>query len=286
MKGIIKEFIDYVFYIGFMTTETFPLFVQLLQEKQYIDYNYKNNEEKRINIKKVFIEYCLKLTTEQIKLISSNIYEKYIINKKKINQRGLIKMFSIYKKKKNENIKEMLNKWKMKMPNYKSNIYNKFNYREINDNKNLINYNDTFFTNCLKDSKSEINILKSNNIIYRKYLNDTFMNRLNHYSYKSENSKEKIYNSNQEICEMSCTFSPNLSLTKSINDNYHKKKLSQDFDYPNFKNKRNYERLYNQYKININNKKLLQKKFDLNDGITFSPRINKIKNFKKKILYK
>ena len=85
---------------------------------------------------------------------------------------------------------------------------------------------------------------------------------------------------------MSCTFSPNLSLTKSINDNYHKKKLSQDFDYPNFKNKRNYERLYNQYKININNKKLLQKKFDLNDGITFSPRINKIKNFKKKILYK
>ena len=286
MKGIIKEFIDYVFYIGVMTTETFPLFVQLLQEKQYIDYNYKNNEEKRINIKKVFIEYCLKLTTEQIKLISSNIYEKYIINKKKINQRGLIKMFSIYKKKKNENIKEMLNKWKMKMPNYKSNIYNKFNYREINDNKNLINYNDTFFTNCLKDSKSEINILKSNNIIYRKYLNDTFMNRLNHYSYKSENSKEKIYNSNEEICEMSCTFSPNLSLTKSINDNYHKKKLSQDFDYPNFKNKRNYERLYNQYKININNKKLLQKKFDLNDGITFSPRINKIKNFKKKILYK
>ena len=286
MKGIIKEFIDYVFYIGVMTTQTFPLFVQLLQEKQYIDYNYKNNEEKRINIKKVFIEYCLKLTTEQIKLISSNIYEKYIINKKKINQRGLIKMFSIYKKKKNENIKEMLNKWKMKMPNYKSNIYNKFNYREINDNKNLINYNDTFFTNCLKDSKSEINILKSNNIIYRKYLNDTFMNRLNHYSYKSENSKEKIYNSNEEICEMSCTFSPNLSLTKSINDNYHKKKLSQDFDYPNFKNKRNYERLYNQYKININNKKLLQKKFDLNDGITFSPRINKIKNFKKKILYK
>ena len=105
MKGIIKEFIDYVFYIGVMTTETFPLFVQLLQEKQYIDYNYKNNEEKRINIKKVFIEYCLKLTTEQIKLISSNIYEKYIINKKKINQRGLIKMFSIYKKKKNENAK-------------------------------------------------------------------------------------------------------------------------------------------------------------------------------------
>ena len=287
MKGIIKEFIDYVFYIGVMTTETFPLFVQLLQEKQYIDYNYKNNEEKRINIKKVFIEYCLKLTTEQIKLISSNIYEKYIINKKKINQRGLIKMFSIYKKKKNENIKEMLNKWKMKMPNYKSNIYNKFNYREINDNKNLINYNDTFFTNCLKDSKSEINILKSNNIIYRKYLNDTFMNRLNHYSYKSENSKEKIYNSNEEICEISCTFSPNLSLTKSINDNFHKKKISQDFDYPNLKNnKRIYERLYNQYKININNKKILQKKFDSNDGITFAPRINKGKNLKKKIVYK
>ena len=34
-----KEFIDYTFYIGVITTETFPLFVQLLQEKKYINYN-------------------------------------------------------------------------------------------------------------------------------------------------------------------------------------------------------------------------------------------------------
>ncbi len=288
MKGIMKEFIDYIFYIGVVTTETFPLFVQLLQEKKFIDYNYKNYEEKGINLKKVFIEYFLKLTTEQIKIISSNIYEKFITNKKKINQRSLIKMFSIYKKKKNENIKEILNKWKIKMTKYKFNIYNKFNNRDINNNNNnLINHNNTSLTNFLKDSKSEKNILKPNNIIYRKYLNDTFMNRLSHYSYKSENSKEKIFNSNEEICEISCTFSPNLSLTKSINDNFHKKKISQDFDYPNLKNnKRIYERLYNQYKININNKKILQKKFDSNDGITFAPRINKGKNLKKKIVYK
>ena len=172
MKGIIKEFIDYVFYIGVMTTETFPLFVQLLQEKKYINYNYKNDEEKSKVIKKVFIEYFFKLTTEQKKIISSNIYEKFICNKKKSSQRGLIKMFSIYKKKKNENIKDKLYKWRMKIPNYK-NIYNIFNKKNINDNNNLINYNNNniFFTKYLKDSQSEINILKPNNIIYRKYIN-------------------------------------------------------------------------------------------------------------------
>ena len=283
-----KEFIDYTFYIGVITTETFPLFVQLLQEKKYINYNYKNDEEKSKVIKKVFIEYFFKLTTEQKKIISSNIYEKFICNKKKSSQRGLIKMFSIYKKKKNENIKDKLYKWRMKIPNYK-NIYNIFNKKNINDNNNLINYNNNniFFTKYLKDSQSEINILKPNNIIYRKYINDNFMNRLSHYSFKSDNSKEKLYNSNEEIYEMSCTFTPNLSLTKSINDNFHKKKLSQDFDNSNLKNnKMIFERLYNQYKINNNNKKILQKKFDSNDGITFSPKINKTKHFKKKIVYK
>ena len=283
-----KEFIDYTFYIGVITTETFPLFVQLLQEKKYINYNYKNDEEKSKVIKKVFIEYFFKLTTEQKKIISSNIYEKFICNKKKSSQRGLIKMFSIYKKKKNENIKDKLYKWRMKIPNYK-NIYNIFNKKNINDNNNLINYNNNniFFTKYLKDSQSEINILKPNNIIYRKYINDKFMNRLSHYSFKSDNSKEKLYNSNEEIYEMSCTFTPNLSLTKSINDNFHKKKVSQDFDNSNLKNnKMIFERLYNQYKINNNNKKILQKKFDSNDGITFSHKINKTKHFKKRIVYK
>ena len=67
-----------------------------IKSKKRDNSNNKNNNSNN----KVFIEYFFKLTTEQKKIISSNIYEKFICNKKKSSQRGLIKMFSIYKKKK------------------------------------------------------------------------------------------------------------------------------------------------------------------------------------------
>lgn len=162
-------------------------------------------------------------------------------------------------------------------------IYNKFQYKKQKFKIQQWNLRAiTQFTSyCSKASKKSTSYGK--NIMSSSYSSlRNFFARQEHFSTRKSTSKEKILLDQEEKTSMQCTFTPNMSLSHSVSlsslrtkNDTHRSYRTIDSNNTITKRKKidkqKIEKLYNDYKNKQIYKKKLQKKFDKEDGMTFSP---------------
>ena len=114
---------------------------------------------------------------------------------------------------------------------------------------------------------------------------------MNKYNKQKENNKKLHESLKEEEINLFCTFSPDLTLTKK--NNFKKRPLTNKRN--NFKENIEKERpkrkvdnelmlkLYNDYQLNTLRKQKLKENIDKENGITFSPRLNKDSKYNKNI---
>ena len=242
MENQIKNFFDYLFYIGVTSDETSSVIIQLLTSK------YNNFKFESCGIDDLLIslicDYFKLLTEQQLMLIGKNIYEQFLRNKfitkiKHVKKLIIIKYHFIKRK-----IKKYFNKWRLKTINLTT---------TLNQNDNIKNYDISYSSS----SYSSLNI-------------SNFLNKLDYYNEIKNKEINKLKDLSETNIMKNCTFIPNLNKRKKRNkrllsENEVIKKRSRDL----------YNSLYDEYKYKIDAKKELTKKIYDNCGYTFSPKINK-----------
>ena len=242
MENQIKNFFDYLFYIGVTSDETSSVIIQLLTSK------YNNFKFESCGIDDLLIslicDYFKLLTEQQLMLIGKNIYEQFLRNKfitkiKHVKKLIIIKYHFIKRK-----IKKYFNKWRLKTINLTT---------TLNQNDNIKNYDISYSSS----SYSSLNI-------------SNFLNKLDYYNEIKNKEINKLKDLSETNIMKNCTFIPNLNKKKKRNkrllsENEVIKKRSRDL----------YNSLYDEYKYKIDAKKELTKKIYDNCGYTFSPKINK-----------
>ena len=119
-----------------------------------------------------------------------------------------------------------------------------------------------------------------------------FFERMNKYNIKKEKNKQLQESLKEEEINLFCTFSPDLTLTKKNNNSkkpipFNKKHIIKEYiseEKP--KRKVNNEamiKLYNDYHQSTLRKEKLKESIDKENGLTFSPRVNKDSKYNKNI---
>ena len=281
-----QEFINYLKYIGFINEETYPVFSSELDSNSEQENNNKNPKLKLITAMSNYIKL---LSDEQTKKIMTDIYERYLENKIKINSKKLLNLIRIYR---NKEIKfymiywyklsqYLLHKEIQKYQQYNNNKSEEFlEMKTINNNSNsnIKGSNNIIFPNnisTIKGRNSNMNTISVNNIsnkikyITPKSLSKDFIERQEKFIQMKQKNLMKNIDSNEEEFQLLHTFKPNLinsMIPYNGNDKYR------------------YENLYNNkmHEMRIKN---LREVIDNERGYTFKPRINSYKNiniFKKK----
>ena len=242
MENQIKNFFDYLFYIGVTSDETSSVIIQLLTSK-YNDFKFESCGIDDLLIS-LICDYFKLLTEQQLMLIGKNIYEQFLRNKfitkiKHVKKLIIIKYHFIKRK-----IKKYFNKWRLKTINLTT---------TLNQNGNIKNYDISYSSS----SYSSLNI-------------SNFLNKLDYYNEIKNKEINKLKDLSETNIMKNCTFIPNLNKRKKRNkrllsENEVIKKRSRDL----------YNSLYDEYKYKIESKKELTKKIYDNCGYTFSPKINK-----------
>ena len=242
MENQIKNFFDYLFYIGVTSDETSSVIIQLLTSK-YNDFKFESCGIDDLLIS-LICDYFKLLTEQQLMLIGKNIYEQFLRNKfitkiKHVKKLIIIKYHFIKRK-----IKKYFNKWRLKTINLTT---------TLNQNDNIKNYDISYSSS----SYSSLNI-------------SNFLNKLDYYNEIKNKEINKLKVLSETNIMKNCTFIPNLNKRKKRNkrllsENEVIKKRSRDL----------YNSLYDEYKYKIDAKKELTKKIYDNCGYTFSPKINK-----------
>ena len=181
----IKNYFDFLFYIGVTSNDTSSKIFQLLSSK----YNNISNQEKDINslLASLTCDYLKSLDKNQLELIGKNIYEQYLINKLKSEAKVIYKLlivrYNYFKRKK----KKYFNKWRFS-------IINSDDYNYIFFNRN----------NSLKSIKARSYSKK--NIISSKH----FLDKLDFYNDKKKENNDKIKLMSESNLTNECTFKPSL----------------------------------------------------------------------------
>ncbi len=179
MENLIKNFFDYLLYIGVTTNSTTSIIFQLLSTK-YKDSLPINLDDLLISL---ISDYFKSLTKEQLESIGKNVYEQYINNKLSTKLKYLKKLFKIkynYNKRKK---RKYFNLWRL----------NAINTTTINKN----NY---FFRGV--DKKSSLSDLSSS-------LNN-FFDRMNFYDNKKTNLINNLKLMKEFDIKNKYTFTPNI----------------------------------------------------------------------------
>ena len=236
MENQIKNFFDYLFYIGVTSEETSSIIIQLLTSK-YNNFNLQSNSIDDLMIA-LICDYLKLLKQQQLTLIGKNIYEQFLKNKNKTKLKYLQKLlrfkYHFLKKK----IKKYFHKWRLKT----------INLTTINTNNKNKKNNDILYSSF--DSSSSMNM-------------DNFINKLDYYNDKKNKKIQQLYDLSETNILNHCTFSPNISPHESVD--LSKKRNSNK--------EKTYIFLYNDYKNRIIKKEELAKKYY--GGTSFSPKINK-----------
>ena len=205
VENQIKNYFDFLFYIGVTSDETSSKIIQLLSTK----YNDISNQEKDIDklLASLTCDYFKSLDKKQLELIGNNIYQQYLRNKliselKKIRKLLIIR-YNFFKRKK----KKYFNKWRLSTIN--SDAYN-YLFLYKNNSKKLL-------TTSSNSKKS---------IISPKH----FLDKLDFYSDKKKENTDKLKMMSESSITNECTFKPTLNYSyrrtnskKNINPNKNKK---------------------------------------------------------------
>ena len=321
MDNTVKEFLDYLFYIGLVTNDSFQIFLN------YLNSNINSSKKFKELLMNSFYIYLKSLSDKKQKKISTNIVKNFFQNKIKANLKIIEKLIQIYEINKPQKLKNSFFFWLKKskineknsendfeesiIKNYYSNEKTLQNKRYIrnfyNRNDNFLNKNN-FFSKTIKSHNSSKSIL-----------ND-FINRQDEFNKNKIKKKEMLIQQNEDEYDLLCTFSPkirkksfdknsyskinfnkNNNIYQKLYDDYNKRKIEHNrkvSDYfkriksesslsanhsPSKKiiDKGKIEKLYNDYKQREIKRMQLINKINLENGITFKPDIYR-KIFSKK----
>ena len=253
-NSFIKEFLDYLKYIGFLDDESIITFISVynavitgINQKIKNPPEQKLNEDKSLNniftntspseyeiIIRTIFDYISSLSPNQLKILSKGIIDGYNENKNKIKNKFTFRLLEIYQ---NMDLKNALKKWANNKKkdikneyyyNKNSNNYNINNYNNYNNNNN--NNNNDYYSQNLKNINSKSPNEKKKYIDKRsinKLINESrkkelegitqnFINRQEKYYNKIQKNREKAYHKNEEEMQLLCSFSPKLN-TKNLN---------------------------------------------------------------------
>ena len=322
MDNTVKEFLDYLFYIGLITNDSFQIFLN------YLNSNINSSKKFKELLMNSFYIYLKSLSDKKQKKISTNIVKNFFQNKIKANLKIIEKLIQIYEINKPQKLKNSFFFWLKKskineknsendfeesiIKNYYSNEKTLQNKRYIrnfyNRNDNFLNKNN-FFSKTIKSHNSSKSIL-----------ND-FINRQDEFNKNKIKKKEMLIQQNEDEYDLLCTFSPkirkksfdknsyskinfnkNNNIYQKLYDDYNKRKIEHNrkvSDYfkriksesslsanhsPSKKiiDKGKIEKLYNDYKQREIKRMKLVNKINLENGITFKPDIYRKINNKQK----
>ena len=322
MENTVKEFLDYLFYIGLITNDSFQIFLN------YLNSNINSSKKFKELLMNSFYIYLKSLSDKKQKKISTNIVKNFFQNKIKANLKIIEKLIQIYEINKPQKLKNSFFFWLKKskineknsendfeesiIKNYYSNEKTLQNKRYIrnfyNRNDNFLNKNN-FFSKTIKSHNSSKSIL-----------ND-FINRQDEFNKNKIKKKEMLIQQNEDEYDLLCTFSPkirkksfdknsyskinfnkNNNIYQKLYDDYNKRKIEHNrkvSDYfkriksesslsanhsPSKKiiDKGKIEKLYNDYKQREIKRMKLVNKINLENGITFKPDIYRKMNNKQK----
>ena len=213
VENQIKNYFDFLFYIGVTSDETSSKIIQLLSSSKYKNIS---NQEKDINnlLASLTCDYFKSLDKKQLELIGKNIYQQYLRNKLiselKVIKKLLIIRYNFFKRKK----KKYFNKWRLSTINSDMN-----NYLFLNKN------------NSVKSIKTRTNSKKS--IISSQH----FLDKLDFYSDRKKENTDKLKLMSESSLTNECTFKPilkypykrnNLKKNVKINEKKNKKVYKKD----------------------------------------------------------
>ena len=222
----------------------------------------------------VLADYFNSLTNSDFVFISNNIINKFTSYKNKLNSHQAKKIYSFYSKNQSQNLRHSFESWK------EGNIKGIFKRKHMNRT-----VEEKFNLPCQLYNKDFLSSPPSIR---------NFLIRLEKYQYRTNLAKERLTIDKDETVNLQCTFSPKISLIRSnssstgitqsaytrlYNDsNRRLKKKKDSLNSSNAENKRKIdkktiEKLYNDYKRQLDKKTELQKKFDEEDGMSFSPTL-------------
>lgn len=281
----IKEFIEYLLYIGITSNETMPILTKIIEEnflKNNLDKDCSKISKEQCNslIKSIMGQYFQQLDSQSLFKLGEIIYENYYKNKFLLTSKILLPLIYIKRKQEIQKIQYYFIVWKYHLDLY-SLIPNQEQIPNFKSKKILTKSNE-------QSVNSNINFL---------FEREHFMKKLFCYENKKEKAKQKLIQENDEDASVNCTFSPNLSLTLKKNVSFcskyqNKIHLKNSLNNINIKkneesipkHKPNKERIIKLYKDYQNKNKVKEKllrKINSEKGITFFPRVNKEYNSKK-----
>ena len=322
MDNTVKEFLDYLFYIGLVTNDSFQIFLN------YLNSNINSSKKFKELLMNSFYIYLKSLSDKKQKKISTNIVKNFFQNKIKANLKIIEKLIQIYEINKPQKLKNSFFFWLKKSKINEKNSENDFEESIIKNYysnektlqkkryiRNFYNRNDNFLNKNNFFSKT----IKSHNSS-KSILND-FINRQDEFNKNKIKKKEMLIQQNEDEYDLLCTFSPkirkksfdknsyskinfnkNNNIYQKLYDDYNKRKIEHNrkvSDYfkriksesslsanhsPSKKiiDKGKIEKLYNDYKQREIKRMKLVNKINLENGITFKPDIYRKINNKQK----
>ena len=247
MENQIKNYFDYLMYIGVTSESTSSVIIQLLKSK-YKKFNSNSIDDLLISLS---CNYIKSLTQEQLELKGKNIYEQFLKNKLKASLKQLKKVLNIKYHFLKRQKKKYFNIWRLESINLAT------------------HKSESFSKNTVKKSSYSNLSLSINN----------FLDRINYYNDRKRKIMESLNDIKENNITSNCTFSPNIKRKSKKNIKIFEKINEKRRNY----NKNLYNFLYDDYKIkNIELEELSKKIYD-ERGVTFSPKLNSDSKYNNKI---
>ena len=270
-----NEYFDYLLYIGVILSENIEQIKGIIQ-------NSKNDkkEEENLFLQNLMGDYLSSLDKDSLIKLGVNIYNQYSKNKSTAIGKHLTKMCNALQNLLLKKAKYCFNLWKNRFHSESKKNISKLSRSQSSDKFNKY-YNNISINKYI--SYNNFNPKSQGN----------FLERMNKYNTKKENNKKFQQCLKEEEINFVCTFSPDLSLTKKNTTNFNKrfnknKKLNSAENIKEEKPKRKVDndrmmKLYNDFQQQKLKNEKLQENIDKENGITFSPKLNKDTKYDKKI---
>jgi len=216
VENQIKNYFDFLSYIGVTMEQTYSKIVQLLHK-----YNNISNQEIDINnlLSSLTCDYFKSLDKNQLELVGKNIYQQYLINKNlselKTFKKLVIIRYNFFKRKK----KKIFNKWRLMSINSDFPDYL------------FLNKNNSVKSIKTSRSSSKKNIINSKN----------FLEKLDFYSEKKRENTDKIKMMSESSLINECTFKPSLNYKYKYKRSYSKNNIRKDNNNYNNNSNRKYK---------------------------------------------
>ena len=293
MTHIIKDYIDYLVYVGILNTSTRMQFENILHNA----YTSTTHIQLSHVLQSALTTYIINNSnnTNIINQMSMNVYMRYITNKRKASLKGILTIAQT------KQLMRSFMKWKVLLTSSMS---------YSNERLNTVSYSDYLYTNynpapCKQDETCD---QPSYFLNYGALTHKNFITRMEKFNKQTIKNRELKRNENENIKSELCPFTPTIytkgyNYVNKTNNNAFKRLyddsnrrnkdyvVKQDNALKEIKQKSEWkinkkskyvnnsestcDKLYNDYKVRLDKKRNLQREIDKERGISFKPSVNK-----------